>query len=93
MGSSVALANLTLSDTERSKSRSPRFSLVGDLYIVHMPDYRSTVILIRISHIKAVYWRAGFSAVSAVFLVKISIVRIPHITLRGLLTKFRTSLK
>ncbi len=39
-----ALSNLTLSDLERSKSRSLRFSVVGDLYGIHM-TYLLAVIL------------------------------------------------
>ena len=35
MGSTMAASHLTLSDLERSKSRSLRFWLVGDLYGIH----------------------------------------------------------
>ena len=37
MGSPMAPSHLTFNDLERSKSRSLRCSVIGDLYIVHVP--------------------------------------------------------
>ena len=67
MQSSVEWSHLTLSDIERSKSRLLRFSVVGDLYIAHMPT-SSSLIFIKALH-KVISWRVGFAVVSAVFLV------------------------
>ena len=48
----MAPLHLTLSDLERSNSRSPRFSLVGDMYIVY------TSVVIQMSH-KVVWGLVG----------------------------------
>ncbi len=37
MGSPVASSHSTLDDFEMPKAMLPRFSVVGDLYIAHMP--------------------------------------------------------
>ncbi len=69
MASPMVLSNLTLTDFERSKSRSLRFSVVGYLYGIDI-FASSNITTIWISQ-KAVCWRAGFSAVLAVFLVEL----------------------
>ncbi len=67
MASPMALSNLTLTNLERSKSRSLRFSVVGYLNGIHI-FASSNITTIWMSQ-KGVCWRAGFSAVPAVFLV------------------------
>ncbi len=60
----MALSNLTLTDLERSKSRSLRFSVVG--YVNGIDIFAcSNFTTIWMSQ-KGVCWRAGFSAVPAV---------------------------
>ncbi len=74
MASQIALLNLTLTDLERSKSRSLRFSVVRYLYPIDI-FASSNVTTIWMSQ-KGVCWQAGFSAVPAVFLVlSISLVK------------------
>ena len=63
----MSLSNLTLTDLERLKSRSLRFSVVGYLYGIDI--FASSNITIMWISQKGVSWRAGFSAVPAVFLV------------------------
>ena len=72
MASPMALSNLTLTDFERSKSRSLRFSVVGHLYGIDI--FASSNITTFWMSQKGVCWRSGFSAVPAVFLVDIVIV-------------------
>ncbi len=67
MASPMALSNLTLTDLERSKSRSLRYSVLGYPYGINM-FASSNFTTIWMSQ-KGVCWRAGFSAVPAVFLV------------------------
>ncbi len=70
MASPMTSLLLTLSDLERSQSRSLRVSVVGDLYGIHIFANSSITTLIWMSH-KGVCWRAVFSAVPGVFLVSI----------------------
>ncbi len=63
----IVLSNLTLTDLQRSKSRSLRFSVVGYLYGIDI--FASSNITTIWKSQKGVCWRAGFSAVPAVFLV------------------------
>ncbi len=67
MASPMALSNLTLTDLEGSKSRSLRFSVVAYLYGIDI--FASSKITTIWMSQKGVCWRAGFSAVPAVFLV------------------------
>ncbi len=67
MASLLTPSLLTLSDLERSKSRSLRFSVVGYLYAIDI--FASSIITTIWLSQKCVCWRAGFSAVPAVFLV------------------------
>ncbi len=71
MASSMALSNLTLTDLERSKSRSLSFSVAGYLYGIDIfaSSNNTTIYMSQ----KGVCWRAGFSAVPAVFLVNLPI--------------------
>ncbi len=62
----MALSNLTLTDLQRSKS--VRFSVVGYLYGIDI--FASSNITTIWKSQKGVCWRAGFSAVAAVFLVQ-----------------------
>ncbi len=73
MASPTALSNLTLTDLERSKTRSLRFSVVEYLYGIDI--FASSNISIIWMSQKGVCWRAGFSAVPAIFLVSIVTVR------------------
>ncbi len=61
----MALSNLTLTDLQRP--RSLRFSVVGYLYVIDI--FASSNITTIWKSQKGVCWRAGFSAVPAVFLV------------------------
>ncbi len=74
MVSPMVLSNLTLTDLEWSKSMSLRFSVVGCLHGIDI-FAGSNITTICMSQ-KGVCWRAGFSAVPAVFLVPYIIVRI-----------------
>ncbi len=68
IGSLMARLDLTFSDFERSKSRSLRFWVVGDLYGIDIFASSSLHSLIWMSQ-KGVCWLPGFAAVPAVFLV------------------------
>ncbi len=59
----LAPADMTMSDLERSKSRSLTFCVVGDLYIIC-----SIVVKFWVSH-KRSRGQAGFSTVPEIFLV------------------------
>ncbi len=63
----MAPLDLTFSDLERSKSRSFKIWLVRDLYGIDIFVSSLLQPLIWMSQ-KRVCWRAGFSAVPAVFL-------------------------
>ncbi len=67
MASPMALSNLTFTDLERSKSRALRFPVVGYLYGIDV--FATSNITTMWMSQKGVCWRAGFSAVPAVFLV------------------------
>ncbi len=69
MASPMALSNLTLTDLQRSKSRSLRFSVVGYLYGIDIFT-SSNITTIWMSQ-KGVCWWVGFFAVPAVFLVAV----------------------
>ena len=95
MASLMTPSLLTLSDLERSKSRSLRFSVVGYLYGIDI-FASSNITTIWMSQ-KGVCWRAGFSAVPAVFLVLIKFITqllnvLPaiQICMSGLLGRRRT---
>ena len=59
MASPMALSNLTLTDLERSKSMSLRFSVVGYLHVIDI-FASSDITNIWMSQ-KGVCWRAGFA--------------------------------
>ncbi len=63
----MALSNLTLTGLQRSKSRSLGFSVVGYLYGIDI--FASSNIMTIWKSQRGFCWRAGFSAVPAVFLV------------------------
>ncbi len=69
MASLMTPSLLTLRDLERSKPRSLRFSVVGYLTMYGIYIFASSNITIIWMSQKGVCWRAGFSAVPAVFLV------------------------
>ena len=64
----MALSNLILSDLERSKARSLRFSVIGDLDGIHTFASSSITTLIWMSQ-KAVCWQAGFPLSQRSFLL------------------------
>ncbi len=76
MASPMALSHLILTDLEGSKSRSLRFSVVGG-YLYGIDIIASSNITTIWMSQKGVCWRAGFSAVPAVFLVAIMTTALP----------------
>ncbi len=68
MVSPMTSSVLTLSDLERSNSRSLRFRVVRELYGIDIFAHSNIANLIWMSQ-KGVCWLAGFSAVPAVLLI------------------------